>query len=152
MRSQDGLTLVELIISIVLMGILAIGALVIVQNTVRESADPMIRQQAVAVAEAYIDEIRRKEFDDPGDGDGEAGRSEFDDIDDYNSLPDPHAPQDQTGAAIAGLGDYRVSVTVDKSVNEIGVGGGDEARIDVLVTHVSADQSARLTTYRTNRP
>lgn len=152
MRSQDGLTLVELVISIVLMGILAVGALVIVTNTVRHSADPMVRQQAVAVAEAYIDEIRRKHFDDPGDGDGEANRSDFDDIDDYNSLPNPHAPQDQTGTAIPGLGDYRVSVTVDKTVNEIGVGSGNEARIDVLVTHVSADQRARISTYRTNRP
>ncbi|TWI69446.1 MSHA pilin protein MshD [Pseudoduganella lurida] len=59
---QRGLTLIELIMFIVIVGVAVIGVLqVITMNTAR-SADPMRRKQAMAIAEALVDEIRAARF------------------------------------------------------------------------------------------
>jgi MSHA pilin protein MshD len=61
-RRQRGLTLVELVMFIVLMGI-AFGALVLALNQfVKGSADPLIRKQALAIAESLLEEVELMPF------------------------------------------------------------------------------------------
>lgn len=54
---QRGLTLVELIIFIVIVGVALSGILVVFNVTAKSSADPLVRKQMLAIAEALTEEI-----------------------------------------------------------------------------------------------
>lgn len=132
MTPQGGVTLVELLVSIVIVGIAASSVLGLLSTTGASSADPMVRQQAVAIGEAYLEEILLKPFTDPDGIDGEAARMDFDDLDDYDGLADAGA-RDQFGNPIAGLGTYAVAVSVTASGGLAGVPPADALRVDVTV-------------------
>ena len=83
--STHGFTLVELLVSIVIVSIAASTILGVLSMTTAGSADPMIRHQAAAIAEAYLEEILLKPLTDPDGVDGEAARADFDDLDDYTN-------------------------------------------------------------------
>ena len=115
-----GVTLVETIMFIVIVGIAASGILMVFANTSRASADPLIRKQALAIAESLIEEVRQMPFTfcDPDDANAttaanaagcattpeamgpEAGETRyavltpFDNVNDYNgfALPGPGCP------------------------------------------------------------
>lgn len=144
---QGGVTLVELLVSIVIVSIAAGTVLGVLAMTTAASADPMIRHQAAAIAEAYLEEILLKPITDPDGADGEAARADFDDLDDYDGLVDS-GPRDQFGSPIAALGSYNVGVSVSPSSGLAGVPVADALRIDVVVTHGS-DINFVLSGYRT---
>jgi len=146
-KQQQGVTLVELLVSIVIVSIAASGVLGVLSMTTAASADPMIRHQAAAIAEAYLEEIMLKPIADPDGVDGEAARTDYDDLDDYNGLADIGA-RDQFGAPIAGLGNYNVAVAVSPSAALPGVPLADALRIDVVVTN-GVDINFTLSSYRT---
>ncbi len=148
MKRQAGLTLVELLVSIVIVGIAASTVLGVFSTTAGSSADPLIRHQAAAIAEAYLEEIRLRSFADPDGSDGEGARADFDDVDDYDGLVDVGA-RNQFGNAILGLGDYTVSVSVANSSALGGLSSGDVLRIDVLVSRGN-DISYRVSGYRSD--
>lgn len=110
-RCQQGLTLVELIVSMVIISVALGGVLMVMNFTTSHSADPMVQHQAVAIAEAYMEEIILQPYNNPAGGYTGAVRALFDDVADYNNLNDTGGT-DQNGTAIAGLGNYNVSVTV----------------------------------------
>jgi MSHA pilin protein MshD len=145
--AQQGVTLVELVISIVVIGIAASVILGLLSINVGASADPMVRQQGVAIARAYIEEIMLRSFTDPDGADGEAARVDFDDVDDYDGLVDVGA-RDQFDNAIPGLGPYTVAVSVSSSGALPGVPAADVLRVDVTVTR-SPYLSFTLSGYRT---
>lgn len=145
--SQSGVTLVELLVSIVIVSIAASVVLGLISMTTAASADPMIRHQAAAIAESYLEEILLKPLVDPDGADGEVARSDYDDIDDYDGLSDT-GPRDQFGNALAGLGSYNVAVSIVPSAALPGVPVANAIRVDILVTHTNA-VSYVLTGYRT---
>lgn len=147
LRGQRGVTLIELIISIVIVTIATSAVLGTLSTTTGGSADPMLRHQALAIAEAYLEEIALKAFADPDGVDGEGLRAEFDDVDDYNGLADAGA-RDQFGNPIAGLGEYAVAVTVSPSTALPAVPAADALRIDVVVSWRN-DINYVLSAYRT---
>lgn len=144
---QRGVTLVELLLSIVVVSVAASAVLGVMSMTTARSADPMIRHQASAIAEAYLEEILLKPLTDPDGADGEAARADFDDLDDYDGLSDAGA-RDQFGVPIAGLGAYNVAVTVTPSSALPAVPIADALRVDVIVTHSNIVNFA-LSGYRT---
>lgn len=146
-KPQSGVTLVELLVSIVIVSIAASGVLGVLSMTTAASADPMIRHQAAAIAEAYLEEIMLKPIADPDGVDGEAARADYDDLDDYDGLADAGA-RDQFGSLIAGLASYSVAVSVAPSSGLPSVPPADALRVDVIVTH-SADINFVLSGYRT---
>lgn len=146
---QSGVTLVELIVAIVVIAIAAGIVLGTLASGVGASADPMIRQQAIAAASAYMDEILLRNFDDPDGIDGEAARADFDDVDDYDGLVDSGV-RDQFGSAIAELSDYTVSVSVVPTTALPSVAAADALRVDVVVTH-TANVNFGLSGYRTRQ-
>lgn len=141
---QAGLTLVELIISIVIMSVALGGIILAFRQGTRTSVDPMITQQAVATARSYMEEIRLKAYADPdgpsagcsvpGPESGET-RSTYDDVDDYNGLTG--TVQDQSGAAVSGLSAYSVSVAVVCSTLGTGANQVDAKRITVTVSNAT---------------
>jgi MSHA pilin protein MshD len=142
-RRESGVTLVELVISIAVIGIAVTGTLVVIARTTRASADPMVQRQASAIADAYLEEILAKPFYDPNLGAGGGAcpaavgtRASWDNVCDYNGLDDAGA-RDQFGAAVAGLSAYRVRVTVDSASATLGglSGATNVMRADVRVTH-----------------
>lgn len=107
---RGGFTLVELVMAMVIISVALLGAIQGMIFITTHSGDAVVAQQALAIAEAYLEEILLKEFSDPGGG-TESGRGDYDDVDDYNNLSDIGA-KDQSGSAIAGLESYKVTVTV----------------------------------------
>jgi len=59
---QRGVTLIELVMFIVIVGIAVAGILVVYTNTVRHSADPLIRKQMLSIAEAMLEEVKLMPF------------------------------------------------------------------------------------------
>jgi len=144
---ERGATLIELVIAIVVIAIAASAVLGVLSRSVGRSADAMVLAQAVSVAEAYLEEISLKSYADPDGVDGEALRTDFDDVDDYNGLVDNGA-RDQFGAALASLSAYTVTVTVATSAALAGVPVADAERVDVQVTH-PGNVTVRLSGYKT---
>ena len=149
---QSGATLVEMVVSIVIMSISVTAVMMVVTQVGRHSADPMRRIQAAAIAEAYMDEILAQALSDPDtaeSGSTETGevRATFDDVLDYHGLSDSSGARDQTGAVISGLEGYNVSV----SVTAVTLGGYPARRVKVNVgVDGDATFSLPLTGYRLN--
>ena len=148
MRRQTGTTLIELVIAIVIISIAASTVLMALSTSVAQSADPMIRHQAVAIAEAYLEEVALRSFADPDGVDGEASRDLYDDVDDYNGLVDAGA-RDQFGNALAGLGDYTVTVAVTASSALPSIALTDLFLSSVTITH-AANIDFTVSAYRAN--
>ncbi len=61
-RAEHGISLVELIVFIVIVGIAVAGMVGALSMATRASADPMIQKQALAVAEALLEEVQLQPF------------------------------------------------------------------------------------------
>lgn len=144
LTSQTGVTLVELVISMVIISIALGGVLLAFNQAVSRSADPMLQHQAVAIGDAYLEEILLR----PYSGVAGATRATFGRLEDYPGLGE-HPPADQEGNAIAALSAYRVSVTVETAT--LGPAGETmpAKRVAVRVTHPSGIDLT-LTGYRTD--
>ncbi len=111
-RSPRGFTLIEVIVLITVAAIAMVGVLIVFQTSVRSSADPQVQKQALAVAEALLDEILLASYDPvPGTG---ATRAEFNDVDDYAGYSTGGLGiRDIQGNPVAGLEAYNVpAITV----------------------------------------
>lgn len=64
-RGQQGFTLIEMIMFIVIVGIGVAGILSVFNTSVKSSADPIVRKQAVAIAESLLEEILLNAYCDP---------------------------------------------------------------------------------------
>ena len=64
-RGQRGMTLIELLVFIVVVSLGLAGVLTVFNQVVRHSADPLVAKQALAVADALLEEILLKDFCDP---------------------------------------------------------------------------------------
>ncbi|MEA5446182.1 prepilin-type N-terminal cleavage/methylation domain-containing protein, partial [Gammaproteobacteria bacterium AB-CW1] len=141
-----GVTLVELVITIVIIGIAAAAVLGVYTTTIRASADPMIRAQALSVAELYMDEIMGRPFS-GSTGDGNCGsREDWDHVAAYDGLD--CQPEDVFGNPLSGLDMLTVSISVADD-NSLGIGGGNERRIDVQVSDNAGTVNITLTAWRT---
>jgi MSHA pilin protein MshD len=134
-RRGRGFTLVELIVFIGIISVGLAGILGVMNYMTRASADPLVQKQALAIAEAYLEEVLAMPFtycdpDDPAAADAQtvgacatpealgpesgesrgSGTTPFDNVNDYNGLAGVPASVD--GTAIGGLGSYNVAVAV----------------------------------------
>jgi MSHA pilin protein MshD len=62
LRRQGGLTLIELIIFIVVIGIALVAVLRVLSFTTAHSADPLRRKQALMIAEGLLEEVQQARF------------------------------------------------------------------------------------------
>jgi MSHA pilin protein MshD len=156
--SRAGFSLLELLMVIVIVSVALVGVMSVFITATKGSADPMVRQQAQLIAEAYLEEILLKKFYEPDTNTvcpaAEASRSDYDNVCDYSGLSE--APKNQLGTAISGLSGYSVQVTVvrNSTVNLNGVTNPSSAsvrvlRVDVTVTAPDGN-SITLSGYRTD--
>ena len=151
MNRQHGVTLIELVISLVIIGV-GLASIILAFGTAGvAAARPDRTVQAVAIAEAYLEEISLQPFSDP-DGVAEGSRDLFDDIFDYHGLSES-PPRDQDDVALPGLAAYQVDVSVLNTA-ALGPGGTQvpiaaAARIDVRVRR-GTEIDITLTSHRTD--
>jgi MSHA pilin protein MshD len=149
MRSSNrGVTLIELVVAITVVAIAVTAILGAIGAIALRSADAMVQQQAIAIAQAYLDEITQRWVVDPNGAQPNTGRASWDLVDEYNGLADTGA-HDQFGNAIGGLSGYNVSVSTTSTSGLGGVPSAAARRIDVTVTY-SPNGSVTLSGYRTN--
>lgn len=139
-RCAGGFSLLETIVFIVVVGAGLAGVLSVFTLTATKSADPMVIRQAVAIGEAFLDEILSRVFSDPGAYTGAATdpRSNFADVDDYNGYSSAGI-KTRSNQVVPGLTAYSVSVTVTPTASAIGSGAnlvpaGEMKLISVTVT------------------
>jgi len=145
--AQRGFTLIEVIVSIVVLAIAVAGVVGGLSAIAVRSANAMVNEQAVAIASSYLNEVLQKPFGAP---DGKVVRSQLDVVDDYAGLVDVGV-HDQTGAAVPGLGQYTVTVQVGAGAAFAGVPAAQRREVDVTVSNASG-VLAVLSGYRTLYP
>ena len=145
---QQGVTLVELIVAITIVSIAATTILGTMATVASRSADAMVQQQAIAIGQAYLDEILQRWVVDPNGTPPDTGRSSWDLVDQYNGLSDTGA-HDQFNNAIAALSAYNVTVAVVQSAALTGIASSAVRRIDVTVTR-SPNVTVTMSGYRTS--
>jgi MSHA pilin protein MshD len=145
MRRARGMTLMELVLAIVIIGVGLTGVLVAFNQAVHGSADPMVRKQMLAIAEEMMEEISLKPFaaQPPGPTAG-CARAAFNDVADYNGYATASGVCDIDGAPIPSLTSYNVAVAVGAQALPNGVAA---LRIAVTVRH--GTDALTLTGYRT---
>jgi len=176
-RNKSGFTLIELTIALAILTV-GIGAfLTLIINSTAISADPMVYQQANAIAQSYLEEALLNSFCDPDDfstdcatdcnstaigasnicavcGGGAETRPNYDDVCDYNAINDTAGAVDINSNSISGLEGYNVNVTVDStgvSLNGLSSANGQILRVDVKVTHDSfSDLDLTISAYKAN--
>ena len=163
---QRGLTLIELIVFIVIVGVALAGVLTVFNVTGKSSADPLIRKQALAIAEAVLEEVLLQPFTwcDPDDALAETvmayagctfaennlaaeggesrggGAPHLDNVNDYNGL------SVTTNIAGGGGAPYIATVTVaQQTLNGIAA----DAALLITVSVAAPGETVQLQGYRT---
>lgn len=162
--NECGFTLIEVILTIVVLSVGVAGILSVMLQTTTWSGDPMQRQQAINIAESYMEEILSRPFYDDDlqpiappavpCTQMEVGRANFDDICDYNGLNDAN-PMDINGTAILDESNnilpYQVQVAVtsaDLGLPQLDASDNQAMQITVTVTPPGSPPVA-ITAYRT---
>jgi len=144
-RRMAGVTLVELVVAMVIVGVALAGLVSVYNRASIASTDPLITQQMLAIGETMMEEVMLKPY--AGNNVREALRAQYDELDDYTSYA-RQAVTDVDGNAIAGLGRYQVGVTVGPAPQTLpGVAPADVKRI--VVTVWNGNQNLVLTGWRT---
>ncbi|MDP4027633.1 MAG: prepilin-type N-terminal cleavage/methylation domain-containing protein [Gallionella sp.] len=154
-HDQRGLTLIELIMFIVIVSVGLAGILLVINTVVKSSADPVVRKQSIAMADAILEEVLLKAYQNPAGGfiptNCAVERALFDDASDYTCF-------DGSTAAKKILGDQMIasSTTVlpdtfwaKVEVTAVTVSGASMKKVTVTVTDPSNAVYA-LSGYRGN--
>lgn len=112
-----GFTLAELLLLIVVLSVGFAGILFVINTTTMRSADPMVRKQAMAIAESMLEEVLLMPYAPPSTGNWsgaptQANRTQFDDMLDYNGFHTTGIYRIEDGSPIAGLEKYNLDVAV----------------------------------------
>lgn len=161
---QRGFSLLELILYMVIVGVALAGVLSTFQLASRNSADPMLRKQALTVAEMMLEQILAKSFaNDPLDLDNTGGiygctpttvvkcrpntvtdLANYNDVSDYDGWDQPGVYQQDGTLNPLLANNYHVSVSVTPYM----LHGLGSKKIEV---NVSGDfETIHLTGYRTD--
>jgi len=169
-RDQAGFTLVELVVFIVVVSLALTGVILVINRTVTLAPEALVRTRALEIAQAYLDEIATRRYDentgqggvprcdssDPGaqpcsnvlGPEGET-RAVFDDVDDYHGLDDS-PPVDVAGNPFPGYDGYRVRISVAYAGAEVGLANDRLAKRVSLVITAPDGQTIPVTFYRGN--
>lgn len=160
--ADRGFTLVELVVTMVVISLAVVGISRALSFAFAHQSDGLWHAKSVALAEAYLEEIMARRYDEaapvggvppcapaavpcsaPG-SDGEP-RAEFDDVDDYHGL-DELPPLDADGNPRAGYPGYRVQVSVAyaDAAQVAAFGLDDSSDAKLIVVRVTPPNQATL--------
>lgn len=148
---ERGASLIELIMFIVIVSVALAGILLVMNTTSKNSADPLIRKQALAVAYALLEEVELQDFSSVSAVTAAvtvANRSNaYHIVSDYNGFSMPAGITSLNGVAITGLEKYSARVAV---VPEAAAWNGIASAVQITVT-VNAPSVGEVTAtgYRT---
>lgn len=172
-NSVRGFTLIEVIVSIVTVGILMALMTSVFAPQVMNGADPLYSMRAAELGQSYLEEILGKRFAENSplgnslrcgegtqpvcspigidSGETAGAQNTFDDVDDYSTLTQAlnTQPHDQTGSVRSGYENFHVWVTVANAGGDVGLNAGDAKRIDVTIIDPRGVQYI-FTAYKTN--
>jgi MSHA pilin protein MshD len=169
---QAGISLIELIVFILVVGIAVSSLLSLISTTTAHSADPLVRKQALSIAESLLEEVESMPFTwcDPDDpkyltaaqaadcdtpedlgqegGEGRYAQPYFDNVSDYDGFQ-MVGIVDLSGNAIPGLQDFTATV----SISQAGGAGSFaalpvDAVLQILVEVSGREETIRLSGYR----
>ncbi|PCJ18496.1 MAG: prepilin-type cleavage/methylation domain-containing protein [Gammaproteobacteria bacterium] len=152
MKANSGFSLVELVMAISLMAIAMAGLMSAYANTVKRSADPMIMQQGLIIAESLMEEILLQPFLDPASGtacpSAPGSRTDFNNVCDFNGYSSATI-KDQGGTSYSQLSNFSIAVSVSNSAaGELGaVPTASLLRIDVTVSN-ALNSTVKLIGYK----
>lgn len=172
---QAGITLVETIMFIVIVGVGVAGLAAVMNSTLKYSADPMLRKQAIAAAESLLEEIMLQPFTacDPDAWDpaatppcqmpeamgpetagavpearGPLAAAPFDNVNDYHGFRMADGILSiGDGSVVPGLENYAAAVAVTEVGDRFGADAAHALKINVTVTDPRGEQ-VTLTGYR----
>jgi MSHA pilin protein MshD len=162
-RAPRGLSLIELLMFIGIVSIALAALLRVFVQATAASADPMVRRQALAIAESLLEEVQLMPFtfcdsedasvetatsavtgptgctgapeaSGPEAGETRTALPSFDHVNDYHGLS-MAGIRDLSGSAVPGLGSYSADISVAAAdLGSLTAASGDALRVTVLVT------------------
>lgn len=159
-NKQLGFSLIELVITIVVLGIALTALSSSLFNAVGKNADPLWQAKATQLSQAYLDEILAMKYQDDspleggsvgscaisGPETGETSRSLFDDVDDYHGLSETATFLDTTSGLASTYSGYNISIQVT-CVDHLGNTSNDSKLIELTVTSPT-NESLIFSAYR----
>lgn len=153
LSSGKGFSLIEMLVFIVIVSIALVALIRVFNQAAINNVDPVIQIRALECAQAKLDEILGRRFDEasptggiPACGSAEAGAracagivadTDLDDVGDYNSHSD------------SSLDNCAVTVTVTSAGTDLGLPNAEARRIIVTANSVGGGQ-VTLSAYRAN--
>ncbi len=168
--SSKGFTLMETIISIIIVAVAVVGILSVIYNVTQKGINPVMELKACELGQAMLDEIMLKRWDEDtplggghidvslaniGTETGETNREDFDDVDDYNGYSDGTGSEplkDEAGNVLTGFTGFSRSVTVtfEKPTGApSGIDSRNYKKITVKVT-LPTGEEINFVSYKTN--
>lgn len=136
---QAGISLIELIMFMVIVSVGLAGILSVMNITIKASADPMIRKQAIAIAESLLEEIELQPFTwcDPDDANAAtatstAGCANALNIEGFGATPVIAETRGSTTSPFDNVYDYAGSANGATGFSMIGIHGADDIAIPAL--------------------
>ena len=169
MRNK-GFTLMETIISIIIIAVAVVGILSVIYNATQKGINPVMELKACELGQAMLDEIMLKRWDEDtplggghintslaniGTEAGETNREDFDDVDDYDGYSDGTGSEplkDEAGNVLTGFTGFSRSVTVtfEKPTGApSGINTNNYKKVTVKVT-LPTGEEINFVSYKTN--
>lgn len=174
-RPQSGMSLIEVVVFIVVLGLALAGMMILFSQATRASVDPLVRKQTLAIASSLLEEIELRPFtlcdpDDPnvfipgatcttpeviGPNEPAANAESryvvplFDNVNDYHgfSMADANI-RGADGSTVGGLTGYSVSVSVANAGADFGLAADAVLLITVTSAHSGTGTTVSLQGYR----
>jgi len=165
LKFQSGVTLIELVITIVVLGIALASLVSALSQGVGQSATPLWESKALELQQAYLDEILAMAFDDAtpvGGGEVSAAanpcvlanegqtRQNYDDVDDYNGLSDAPPVLIDSSINMAEYAQYQVTAVVSCAGTELGLSADRFAKRITVTVIAPTGQSRIVSVYKGN--
>ena len=149
---QRGISLIELIMFIVIISVAVAGILLVMNKVTGHSADTLVRKQALAIAESFLEEIQLQGISGvaPNLSPPNAVRTSFDNVFNYHNYSTTGGVKAMDGTAVLGLSGYNVEsvqVTTITTLGGTAIPAGSGVMITVTVIDPS-NQTLAATGYR----